>query len=57
MIIVCDLAGKPLCYLFTRQQREEFAASCPESARPFLTFKAIPAFSRDRTGSPFTPAA
>lgn len=57
MIIVFDLNGEPLCYLFTRQQREEFAASVPESARPFLTFKAIPAFARDRTADPFTPAS
>jgi len=32
MIIVCDLSGKPLCYLITSEQRKRFIDSVPPGA-------------------------
>lgn len=55
MIIVLDLAGNPLCYLFNRKQREQFAASVPETSRAFLTFKVLPAFKGDKDADPYAP--
>lgn len=48
MIIVYDLDGNPVCYLFTREQREAFAAAVPgHHWRMLYRFESFPAFSRD----------